>query len=62
LTFFPRGRAAFEGEKLIFTPGSQQSSMQIGSWAAVNAVARIEPGEGKLGSGDQVDVLVLGPL
>ena len=60
LTFFPRGRAALDGGRLVFTPGGQQSSMQIGSWSAVNAVAQIEPGEGKLQPGDPVEVLLLG--
>ena len=60
LTFFPRGRATIEGGRLTFTPGVQQSSMQIGSWAAVNAIAQIEPGDGKLNPGDALDVLLLG--
>jgi molybdopterin biosynthesis enzyme len=60
LTFFPRGRASVDSGRLVFTPGGQQSSMQIGSWSAVNAVAQIEPGEGKLKPGDEVDVLLLG--
>ncbi len=61
LTFFPRGRASVDGARLVFTPGAQQSSMQIASWSAVNALAQIEPGEGKLNPGDAVDVLLLGP-
>lgn len=60
LTFFPRGRASIDAGRLVFTPGGQQSSMQIASWSAVNAVAQIEPGEGKLSPGDAVDVLLLG--
>jgi molybdopterin molybdotransferase len=60
LTFFPRGRATIEAGPLVFTPGAQQSSMQIGSWSAVNALAQIEPGEGKLNPGDSLDVLLLG--
>ena len=60
LTFYPRGRATIDDGRLVFTPGAQQSSMQIGSWFAVNALAQIEPGEGKLDPGDQVDVLLLG--
>jgi len=62
LTFFPRGRASVDGGRLVFAPGAQQSSMQIASWAGVNAIAQIEPGEGKLDPGDAVDVLLLGPL
>jgi molybdopterin molybdotransferase len=60
LTFFPRGHASIDSGRLVFTPGAQQSSMQIGSWAAVNAIAQIEPGEGKLNPGDAIDVLLLG--
>ncbi|HWE24715.1 MAG TPA: gephyrin-like molybdotransferase Glp [Myxococcales bacterium] len=60
LTFFPRGRASVEAGRLVFTPGAQQSSMQISSWSAVNALAQIEPGEGKLDPGDALDVLLLG--
>ena len=60
LTFFPRGRASIDSGRLVFTPGVQQSSMQIGSWSAVNAIAQIEPGEGKLNPGDAIDVLLLG--
>jgi molybdopterin molybdotransferase len=59
LTFFPRGRVSSDAGRLVFTPGGQQSSMQIGSWSAVNAVAQVEPGEGKLNPGDAVDVLLL---
>jgi len=62
LTFFPRGRASIDSGRLVFTPGGQQSSMQIGSWCAVNAIAQVEPGEGKLNPGDAVDVLLLGPM
>ena len=60
LTCFPRGRASIDAGRLVFTPGGQQSSMQIGSWSAVNAIAQIEPGEGKLSPGDAIDVLLLG--
>ena len=60
LTFFPRGRASIDSGRLVFTPGGQQSSMQIGSWSAVNAIAQIEPGEGKINPGDAIDVLLLG--
>jgi molybdopterin molybdotransferase len=60
LTFFPRGRASSEGGRLFFTAGAQQSSMQIASWSAVNALGWIEPGEGKLNPGDAVAVLLLG--
>jgi molybdopterin molybdotransferase len=61
LTFFPRGRASIEGGRLYFAAGAQQSSMQIASWSAVNALGWIEPGEGKLNPGDALDVLLLGP-
>ncbi len=60
LTFFPRGRASVDAGRLVFTPGGQQSSMQIASWSAVNAIAQIEPGEGKLEPGQGIDVLLLG--
>jgi len=60
LTFFPRGRASLDGGRLVFTPGAQQSSMQIGSWSAVNALGQIEPGEGKLNPGESLDVVLLG--
>ena len=62
LTFFPRGRVTAEGSTLVFSPGAQQSSMQIASWANVNAVAVIPPGEGKLDDGAEVEVLLTGPL
>jgi len=61
LTFFPRGRASLEEGRLFFTPGAQQSSMQIGSWSAVNAIAQVAPGDGKLNPGDAVELLLLGP-
>ena len=32
LTYFPRGRVVAEGATLFFSPGAQQSSMQIASW------------------------------
>jgi molybdopterin molybdotransferase len=60
LTCFPRGRVVAEGATLTFAPGAQQSSMQIGSWAGVNAVAQIAPGEGTVREGEEVDVLLLG--
>ncbi|MFL5394523.1 MAG: gephyrin-like molybdotransferase Glp [Myxococcales bacterium] len=62
LTFFPRGLASVEDGHIAFTPRGQQSSMQIGSWSAVNALAQLPPGEGKLEPGSQLDVLLLGPL
>jgi molybdopterin molybdotransferase len=62
LTFFPRGRVFAEGSTLVFSPGAQQSSMQIASWAAVNAVAVIPPGEGGVEDGEELDVLLVGPL
>jgi len=60
LTYFPRGRASIDAGRLVFSAGAQQSSMQIGSWSAVNAIAQIEPGEGKLNPGDELEVLLLG--
>lgn len=60
LTFFPRGRASIEDGRLYFSPGAQQSSMQIASWSGVNALGQIEPGQGKLSPGDGLDVLLLG--
>lgn len=62
LTYFPRGRLTADGATLVFTPGAQQSSMQIASWAAVNAVAVVPPGDGKLDDGAEIDVLLVGPL
>lgn len=62
LTFFPRGRVSPEGATLVFTPGGQQSSMQIASWSGVNAVAVVPPGEGPLPDGAEIEVLLLGPL
>jgi molybdopterin biosynthesis enzyme len=47
---------------LQFAPGAQQSSMQIASWAGVNSVAMIPPGDGRLEDGAEIDVLLLGPL
>jgi molybdopterin molybdotransferase len=61
-TYFPRGRAALEGAQLMFTPGGQQSSMQISSWTFANAVAVVPPGEGRLDDGTELDVLLTGPL
>jgi molybdopterin molybdotransferase len=62
LTFFPRGRLATAGSQLVFSPGAQQSSMQIGSFAAANAVAQIPPGEGRIEPGEEIPVLLLGSL
>lgn len=62
LTYFPRGRAFIEGAQLTFSPGGQQSSMQIASWAGANAVAVVPPGEGKLDDGTELDVLLTAPL
>jgi molybdopterin molybdotransferase len=62
LTFFPRGRVTTDGATLVFTPGVQQSSMQIASWAGVNAVAILPPGEGRIDDGSEVDVLLVAPL
>ena len=62
LTFFPRGLATVENGRIAFTPRGQQSSMQIGSWSAVNAIAQLPPGEGKLEPGQELEILLLGPL
>ncbi len=62
LTFFPRGRVTTEGSLLVFSPGAQQSSMQISSWAGVNAIAVVPPGEGRIDDGTEIDVLLTGPL
>jgi molybdopterin molybdotransferase len=62
LTFFPRGRLAAEGSQLVFSAGGQQSSMQIGSFAAANAIAQIAPGEGRIEPGEEIPVLLLGAL
>lgn len=62
LVFFPRGRVSVEDGKLVFTPLVQQGSMQIASWAAVNAVARIEPGTGKIEPGETIEALLVGPI
>lgn len=62
LVFFPRGQAAAAAGRLTFTPHAQQSSMQISSWAAVNALARIPPGEGRIEPGEELDALLVGPL
>lgn len=61
LVFFPRGRATIERSRIAFTPGGAQSSMQIGSWSAVNALGRLPPGDAKLNPGDELDVVLLGP-
>jgi molybdopterin molybdotransferase len=62
LTSFPRGRVTTEGSQLVFAPGGQQSSMQIASWSGANAVAVISPGEGRIGDGTEIDILMVGPL
>jgi len=62
LTFFPRGSVRAEGSQLVFTPGAQQSSMQIASWSGANAVAVVPPGEGRIDEGAEVDILLVGPL
>ena len=62
LTFFPRGRIVAEGASLFFTAGMHQSSMQIASWAGANAVAVVPPGEGSIGEGTEIDVLLVAPL
>ena len=62
LTFFPRGRVTADGATLAFFPGVHQSSMQIASWSGANAVAVIPPGEGRVADGEEVDVLLVGPL
>lgn len=62
LTYFPRGRVSAEGASLSFAAGSQQSSMQIASWAGANAVAVLPPGEGRVEDGSEVDVLLVAPL
>ncbi len=62
LTFFPRGRASAEGSRLVFAPGAQQSSMQIASWSGANAAGVIPPGEGRIEDGEEIDILLVGPL
>ncbi len=62
LTYFPRGSVTAQGSQLVFTPGGQQSSMQIASWSGANAVAVIPPGEGRVEDGSEVDVLLVAPL
>ncbi len=62
LTYFPRGRVVAEGATLFFSPAAQQSSMQIASWAGANAVAVVPAGEGRIEDGEDVDVLLVGPL
>jgi molybdopterin molybdotransferase len=62
LTHFPRGRVSAQGSQLVFAPGAQQSSMQIASWSGANAVAMIPPGEGRVADGDEVEILLVGPL
>jgi molybdopterin molybdotransferase len=62
LTFFPRGSVTAEGSHLIFSPGGQQSSMQIASWSGANAVAVVPPGEDRIEDGAEVEVLLVGPL
>ena len=51
-----------EGSRLCFTPGGQQSSMQIGSFAGANAVAVVPIGTGKIEPGEEIDALLLRPL
>jgi len=62
LTFFPRGRVVAEGATLFFSPATQQSSMQIASWAGANAVAVVPPGDGRIDDSAEIDVLLVGPL
>jgi molybdopterin molybdotransferase len=62
LTYFPRGRVVAEGASLFFTAGIQQSSMQIASWAGANAVAVLQPGEGRLEDGSELEVMLVAPL
>ena len=61
-TFFPRGRAVLEGTTLTFVPGRQQSSMQIGSWSAANAVAVIAAGDGRVEDSEEIALRLTGPL
>jgi molybdopterin molybdotransferase len=62
LTFFPRGRVSAQGSELVFAPAAQQSSMQIASWSGANAMAVIGEGEGRIADGEQIDVVLVGPL
>ncbi len=62
LTYFPRGRVVAEGASLFFTAGIHQSSMQIASWAGANAVAVLQPGEGRVEEGSELEVMLVGPL
>ena len=62
LTFFPRGRVHAEGSTLVFTPATQQSSMQIASWSQANAAAVVPPGDGFLTDNEEIEVLLVGPL
>ena len=62
MTFFPRGVLRAEQGRLTFTPGGQQSSMQIGSWAGVNAAAQLPPGAGRIEPGEELEALLLRPL
>jgi molybdopterin biosynthesis enzyme len=62
LTFFPRGRVSTDGSQLVFSPATQQSSMQIASWSGANAVAMLPPGEARLEDGAEIDILLTGPL
>jgi len=59
LTFFPRGRALYRDGRLEFHPAAQQSSMQIGSWAAANALAVLSPGEGRVEPGEPLELMLL---
>ncbi len=56
---FPRGRAQFENGALTFRPSTAQSSMQIGSWRRVNAIAQLPPGPGDVRDDDPVEVHLL---
>ena len=62
LTYFPRGSVTVEGSQLVFTPGGQQSSMQIASWSGANAVGVVPPGEGPIEEGSELEVLLVSPL
>ena len=62
LTLFPRGVLRVEEGRLYFNVGGQQSSMQIGSWAGVNAVAVVASGGGRIEPGDELEALLLRPL
>ncbi len=59
LTFFPRGRASWRDGQLEFTPAPQQSSMQIASWAAANALAVLPPGDARIEAGELLELMLL---